>query len=103
MRSASIALLGFDETKMSLSLSDTERIVRLLRDCAKRSGKALPQAAWSSDASETFLQEKADAAMDRRPRFAIRTEDEVLADGCLSILAEGTVEKKVCKAFDFVT
>jgi len=63
----------------------------------------LAQPAGSGEASETFLQEKADAAMDRRPRFAVRTEYEVLADGCLSILAEGTVEKKVCKAFDFVT
>jgi len=86
-----------------LSRSDTERIVRLLRDCTECPRKALPQAARSSDASEAFLQEKADAAMDRRPRFAIRTKSEMLADGFLPVLAEGAVEKKVCKTFDFVT
>ena len=41
--------------------------------------------------------------MNGRPRFAVRTKSEVLADGFLPVLAEGTVEKKVCKAFDFVT
>jgi hypothetical protein len=59
--------------------------------------------AGRGEASETFFQEKADAAMNCRPRFAIRTKSEVLADGFLLILAEGSVEKKVCKAFDFVT
>ena len=88
---------------MSLSRSDTGRIVCLLRDRTECSREALTQAAWSGDASETFLQEKADATMDRRPRFAVRTKSEVLADGFLLVLAEGAVEKKVCKAFNFVT
>jgi len=104
MRSASIALLGFEETKISLSCSTaTERIVRLLRDRTDCSRKPLPKPAGRGEASETLFQEEADATMNSRPRFALRTKHEVIADGFLPILAEGTVEEKVCKAFDFVT
>jgi hypothetical protein len=75
----------------------------LLRNCADCAREALPQAAGSGEASETLFQEEADAAVNCRPRFAVRTKPEVLADGFLSILAESAVEEKVCKAFDFVT
>jgi hypothetical protein len=88
---------------MSLSGPATERIVRLLRDRTDRSREPLPQSAGSSETRETLFQEKADATMNCRPRFAIRTKSEVLADGFLPVLAEGPVEKKVCKAFNFVT
>src|SRR5436309_1677484 len=102
MRSASMALLGLEETRISLSLSRTARIL-LLRESAKGTAEPLPQARRGGQPSQTFFQEVANATVDGGPGFAFRAKIEVGADRLLSFLAQSSVEKKVCNAFYFVT
>src|SRR5881397_1046255 len=103
MRSASMALLGFDETRISLSRSDKLRILRSVRESSQRASEPLLEPGRRAQPRKAFLQEQADAAMDRRPGFAVGTETQMLAEILLSCGVEGPVEEKVRNAFHVVT
>src|SRR3954470_22964346 len=103
MRSASMPLLGFDETRISLSRSGTRRILRLGRQRAEGARKTLPQSLRRRIALEAFGDEQAQSAMDADTLFALGADAHVGLEVSLFALAEVSVEEKVSNSFHIVT
>jgi hypothetical protein len=109
MRSASMPLLGLDETRMSLSArtagggGELRRLVRLVREGTQRPAETQFEASWSSHSRQSLLEEEPDAPVNGCPGFAVGTEVKVLVEVLRLFRAEGSVEKKVSDAFYIVT
>src|SRR5689334_3600286 len=100
MRSASIALLGFDETRISFSLSLG---IPLGSKRAERALQSLLQVVGRGDGRETPPHEVAQSGMDGRAVIAVGAERQMNAKLLLAGFGEGTVEEKVDNAFYIVT
>src|SRR5512141_2579150 len=107
MRSASIALLGFDETRISFSRSDvtvrTILCVPLGGESAKGSLQAPLQMLRSPDARQTLPDEESQPGVNGRALLALGAKTEVAAELFEAGVGEGSVEEKVDCAFDIVT
>src|SRR5437763_13537937 len=91
MRSASIPLLGFDETRMRLSRAATAAILcrDLAAQCAEAAREALPQSLRRGiAASEAFADEETQPAMDADALFAVGADADVGLEIVLFVLAE---------------
>ena len=102
MRSASMPLFGFDETRISLSRSDTQRILCLAQG-PEASGEALPEVWRRGVAAEALADEEAQAAMDADALFALGADADVDLEVDLFALAEVSVEEEVSNPFHIVT
>src|ERR1043166_4952671 len=101
MRSASIALLGFDETRISLSLSRSG--IPLGCERAQRALQSLLQMIGRFDAREASLHEVAQSFVDGGAVIAIGAERQMNSELLLARFVEGTVEEKVNDSLYIVT
>src|SRR6266446_8900851 len=85
MRSASMALLGLDETRISFSDALTPRI---LRQRAERAGQARLEPIGCREADEATANEQPEAALDVDASAAIRTAVYVLGEDLLLVGSE---------------
>src|SRR5437588_7489583 len=108
MRSASMALLGLDETRISFSRSVVTALLLRLRVpfCGKGSDRPLQPALeviGRLDAGEALADEDAQAGVHRRAPIAFGAVAQVTLELLLAGFGEGTIEEKVDCAFDIVT
>src|SRR5437762_14377900 len=101
MRSASMALVGFEETRITLSCSLLG--IPLCRERAQRALQPLLQMIGRVDVREALLHEVAQSLVDRGAVIALGADGEMDSKLLLAGLGEGTVEEKVDHAFYIVT
>src|SRR5437764_1179160 len=83
-RMSSMTLFGFEETRISWSLCCSgiagRTLRRLVGKRTQRASQSLFEAGGSGETREAFLDEHADAAMNRRPLFAVRAELQMFTE-----------------------
>ena len=99
-RSASIALLGFDETRISFPAGSG---IPFGGKRAQRALQAPLQMIGRGDGREAPLHEVAQSLVDGGAVIALGAEREMDSELLLAGLGEGTVEEKVDHAFYIVT
>jgi hypothetical protein len=88
MRSASIALLGLLETRISWSRSGTQRILRPLgSDASQRSHEPLLEPIRGGQASQSVPNKNAKPSMEFRPGFAFGAKVQMCAEVFLFLFA----------------
>src|SRR4051812_1590594 len=100
MRSASLALLGFEETRISVSPRSG---IPLCRERAQRALQPLLQMIGRVDVRQALLHEVAQSLVNRRAVIALGADGEMDSKLLLAGLGKGTVEEKVDHAFYIVT
>src|SRR5215212_9227233 len=112
MRSASMPLLGFEETRISLSddldLDDAAGTARILSRPFRAEGadgarESRLQVIGSLHAGQSAGNELAQFALDAHAALALRTEAHVTVEIALLDVSQGAVEKEVDDAFHIVT
>src|SRR5437667_12834246 len=103
MRSASMPLFGFEETRIRGSRSDTRDLRPLAFHRAECARQALLETLGGAFGPQAFDDEDAEALVDLGARVAVGAEQDVRGEVLLLGFGEGAVEEEVDRPFYIVT